>query len=72
MEYRTLLHEANDDRNKLAYFSAIVNTIICTGRADDCVNDCREIGKFVAVVIGLVQKFFYDVCILLGQALAHF
>lgn len=52
-----LLHEANDERNKQAYFSAIVNTIIYTGRAD----------HFIIAICSLIQRLVIDRLHILGD-----
>ena len=52
-----LLHESNDERNKQAYFSAIVNTIIHTGRAD----------HFIIALCSLIQRLAIDRLHILGD-----
>ena len=52
-----LLHEANDDHNKQGYFSAIVKTIIGTGRAD----------HFIIALCYLIQRLAIDRLHILGD-----
>ncbi len=52
-----LLHEANDDHNKQGYFSAIVKTIIGTGRA----------GHFIIALCYLIQRLAIDRLHVLGD-----
>ena len=52
-----LMHEANDIVNKQAYFNAIINTIIGTGRAD----------HFITALCYLIQRLAIDRLHILGD-----
>ncbi len=52
-----LLHESTDDRNKQAYVSVIIETIIFTGRADD----------FIVAMCYLIQRLAIDQLHILGD-----
>ena len=47
------------------------NEVLGTACAYDGLYNYIEVGLFVLIVVGLVQKLFDDVGILFGQALAH-
>jgi hypothetical protein len=47
------------------------NEVVGTSGSYDCIYNGAEIGLFVAEIIRLVHQFFYDICILLGETLAH-
>ena len=52
-----LLHERPDDVNKSAYVSAIIDTIISTGRADD----------FIITICNVIQRLVIDQLHILGD-----
>ncbi len=52
-----LLHERDDDTDKAAYVSVIVDTIITTGRADD----------FIAALCNVIQRLAIDQLHILGD-----
>ena len=52
-----LLHENTDDKDKTDYVSAIINTIISTGRADD----------FISAICNVIQRLSIEQLHLLGD-----
>ena len=52
-----LMHERNDDQDKAAYVTGIVDTIISTGRADD----------FIVAICNVIQRLAIDQLHILGD-----